>query len=68
MDDLTPEARENRLKMAEIRTKLLRGYITYDQAKTEAQPILARINARGAELARKHGFKYRPLTFASLMR
>lgn len=68
MDDMTPEALENRAKIADIRRRLLQGAITYDEAKTEAQPILARINATGARIAREHGFKHKPITFSTLMR
>lgn len=68
MQEVTPEACENRTKIADIRCRLLHGLITYEQARTEAEPTLARMNARGAEIARKQGLKYRPLKLGYLLR
>ena len=59
---------ENRIKINDIRTRLQFGYISYDKARNEAQPIIAKMNARGAEISRESGTKYKPLSFAVLMR
>jgi Fe2+ or Zn2+ uptake regulation protein len=68
MDDMTPAARENQLKITSIRYRLLQGLVTYDEARAEAQPVIDRMNARGAEIARKSGVKHRLFTFAVLVR
>lgn len=68
MDGMTPQAHENRAKMAEIRAKLLGGLLSYEEAQKDAEPYIQRMNRRGAEVAREYGRRFRPLTFASLMR
>lgn len=68
MDDLTPEARQNRAEIAYIRCRLVCGLLSYEQARAEAAPIIARMNAVGARIARESGVKYRPITFTGLMR
>lgn len=57
-----------RAKINNIRARLLTGAIDYDTAKAEAKPIIAEMNAKGAEIAKKYGRKYKPLTFGYLMR
>ncbi len=57
-----------RAKIRDIRARLLVGEIDHKTAKTEAMPIIAEMNARGAEIAKKYGQRYRPLSFAALMR
>jgi hypothetical protein len=58
----------SREDLAIIRHKLHVGEIDYQQAKVEAAPILEAMNERGAEIAKQHGQKYRPLTFTYVMR
>lgn len=65
---MSPQANENRNKIADIRQRLLQGEITYEQARTEAEPILTQMNAVGARIARESGMKFKPLTFAYLIR
>ena len=48
-----------RQKIQRIRTMLVRGFITYDQAKTMAKPILDVMNAKGSAIAGKHGKRFR---------
>jgi len=57
-----------REQIEHIRFKLLKGVITYDEAKTEAQPIINEMNKRGREIAKKHKQKFKPFTFIGLMR
>jgi histidinol dehydrogenase len=65
---MTPEAHSNRNALEEIKARMLAGEITPDEAKAEAQPIIDAINARGAEIAKEYGRKFKKLTFAYLMR
>ena len=67
-DGLTAEAQANRAEIAEIRAKLLRGVITYDEAQDLAESCIQRMNRRGAEIAKEHGIKFKPLSFRALMR
>lgn len=68
MEGMTSQAHENRAKIAEIRMKLLRGVITYEEARKDAEPYLQHMNRRGAEIAKEYGCKFKPVTFAALMR
>lgn len=67
MSDLT-NGTQNRMRIEDIRFRLQTGEISYEQAKAEAKPIIAKMNARGAEIARESGFRYKPLSFTGLMR
>jgi hypothetical protein len=58
----------NRAKIEYIRGRLLAGVIDYETAKAEAAPVIAEMNARGAEIARKYGQRFRPFSFGYLMR
>lgn len=62
------QAKQNREDIQEIKMSLALGYISYDEAKEEARPILDRINDRGREIAKKYGKKYYPITFTEIMR
>lgn len=62
------EAIQNRQEMYEIKKALALGYISYDEAYTEAMPILNRINRRGRELARKYHRDYKPISFSEIIR
>lgn len=68
MDEMTPQARQNRAQIGYIRCRLITGLISYDEAKRQAKPILDQMNAAGARIARNHGVKYKPLTFTSIFR
>lgn len=52
----------------DLKIRLQQRIITYDQAKEEAQIVLDEMNKRGKEIAGKHGVKYRPFTFSSMIR
>ncbi len=51
-----------------IRAWLLSGAISRDEAKKQAEPIIAEINKKSIEIARKYGQRPRLVTFASVMR
>jgi len=59
---------DNQLKIQDIRRRLLNGEITYDQAKVEAEPIIADINATAKRLAKKYKLPGTKVGFASIMR
>lgn len=52
----------------DLKIRLQQRIITYDQAKEEAQTVLDEMNKKGKEIANKHGVKYRPFTFSSMIR
>lgn len=68
MENIGPDAQTNRFIINDLRYRLLNGEITYEQARAEAQPIIDRMNARGAEIARESGMRFKPLNFSYLMR
>ena len=37
-------------------------------AKAEAEPIIKEMNAKGKEISKKYGQRFKPFTFAYLMR
>ena len=55
-------------KINYIKGRLREGVIDYDTAKAEAAPVIAEMNAKGAEIAKKYGMRHKPLTFGYLMR
>lgn len=57
-----------RNKIQDIKTKLNCGYIDYDQARKEAEPVIEEMNKLGMEVAKKFGKKFSKFTFATLMR
>lgn len=59
---------QNREDIAEIKKALALGYISYDEAKIEAKPVLDRINKKGKEIAKKYNKNYRPITFIEIIR
>lgn len=40
--------------------------ITYKEAKRRVQPLLARLNKAGMQIAGKYGIKYKKITFQNL--
>ena len=62
------EAIKNRQILYGIKNRLLYGEISYEQAKAEAEPIIANINEKATELAKKYGMKPQLVNFHSLMR
>lgn len=66
--EVTDYAVENTQKIEEIKYLYNSGKIDRDEAYARAKPILDAIDERGKVIAKKHGRKYRPLSFISLMR
>lgn len=54
--------------MEAIRAKLSRGEISYTEAKSQAEPIIASINAKAREIAKKYGMRPRLVSFNEIMR
>lgn len=44
------------------------GIIDYYQAKAEAEPIIQEMNEKGKVIAKKFGQRFKPFTFAYLIR
>ena len=61
-------AKQNREDIETIKMALAYGYISYDEAKIEAKPILDRINKKGKEIAKKYNKNYYPITFTEIIR
>lgn len=59
------EAREN---IDRIKAELRAGTISYDDAKAAITEQLKTVNARGAQIAKKYGKRYRPITAQETMR
>lgn len=51
-----------------IKIKMLHGYLTYDEAKAEAEPIIEEMNQKAKDIALRHRRKHKKFTFSSLMR
>lgn len=51
-----------------IKFRLNIGLIDYYEAKKEAEPIILEMNIKGKEIAKKFGQRFKPFTFAALMR
>ena len=62
------EAKQNRQDIEEIKIALACGFISYDEAKMEAKPILDKINKKGKEIAKKYGKNFHPITFTEVIR
>lgn len=67
MADLMTAA-HNRAKIAAIKLLYDTGEISREEAKRLAQPVLDRINAKNAEVAKRHRMKPYRLDFVSAMR
>ncbi len=59
---------EHKQEMDNIKGWLLSGAITYEQAERMAKTHLQAMNEKGAEIAKRHGMKYRKITFSGFMR
>lgn len=59
---------DNRSFFEHIRKLMLSGAITIDQAKEQSRERIEEMNEAGKEIAKKHGKRFRPFTFAGLMR
>ena len=60
--------RDSRQFFDHLRALVNSGALTYEEAKVQAAPRLEEMNSKGREVAKKYGKKFRPFTFAALMR
>lgn len=51
-----------------IRDDMIRGVLTYDEAKEKAQPVIDKMNEIARGIAKKYGKKHQDFTFSKLMR
>lgn len=51
-----------------VRGQMLRGELTYDDAVATLAPLVVEADKRGAELAKKHGMRYKKISVAALLR
>lgn len=54
--------------IAEIKSKLGNGQITYDEAKDEMGVVAEAMNKHGERLAKKHGMTHKKITAIGLLR
>lgn len=59
---------DERAALFDIRGRLLIGSISYDQAKSEAAPIIEAMNAKAKAIAKKHNKRFKGFSFSSIMR
>ena len=59
---------DNREYFEHFRKLVLSGAITLDQARDQTKERLDAMNAKGEEIAKRHGKKHKPFTFSKLMR
>lgn len=65
---MTNEAQDNQEKIADIKRRMVAKEISYEEAKAEAQPVIDRINAKAAEIAKKYNKRAKKLSFSEIMR
>lgn len=65
---MTNEAKQNREKINALKTALALGRITYDEARQQAEPIIATINAKAREIAKKYNQRPRLVSFNEIFR
>ena len=63
-----PSALEARQEVSHLVLRATTGDLSYDEAKALAEPYLAIMDAKGAEIARKHGKRYTPRSFGYFLR
>lgn len=57
-----------RAKISDIRALMLQGKITVHEARAMAQPFIDEMNKSGEKVAKRFDRKFKPFTFAYLMR
>lgn len=57
-----------RTKIEKIRIAYLKGDITLEQAESYVEALLKEMNRKGAKIAKKHGKKYKKLSFGYVFR
>lgn len=68
MTDNLEQAAKNRAEIADIQLRYLSGEINREDAERLGQPVLDRINARAATIAKKHNRRPYKITFSEAMR
>jgi len=61
-------AMEARQEVSHLVLRAATGDLTYDEAKDLAGPYLAVMDAKGSEIAKKHGKRYTPRSFGYFLR
>lgn len=51
-----------------IRSDMLNGIISYDEAKEQAKPYISDMNDKAKEIAKKYNMRFKKFTFSELMR
>ena len=54
--------------MEAIKANFAQGRISYAEAKSQAEPIIASINAKAKQIAKKYGMRPRLVSFNEIMR
>lgn len=57
-----------RKEILRIRSRFLKGEISYDEAFEQVAPLLAEMNQKAALIAKEHNQKFKPLTFGYIFR
>lgn len=65
---MSEETKSLREDLMQIKTALACGWISYDEAKIEAEPLLERLNDKAKEVAKKYKRNFYPFTFTEIMR
>lgn len=52
----------------EIRGKMLRGEVTFDEAVATLKPLVAEADKRGAVIAKQFGKRYKKISISALLR
>ena len=62
------QAHEYQASIEGIRVEYAHGRITREEAQRQAAPLIRAMNERAAAIAKEHGMRHKPFTFAYLMR
>lgn len=57
-----------REELLPIKMAFISGEISYEEARNKCQPIIDNFNQKAKEIAKKHGRKFKNLTFTGLFR
>lgn len=61
-------AQDYRRYFNHLRNAMALGWMTYDEAKEMATPVLKEMNEKGKRIAKKYGKKFYPMTFTEVVR
>lgn len=65
---IAPEILELRLKMEAARSAYYNQRGTYDEMIAATQELVDAMNERGAQIAKRHNRRHKPITVASVLR